>query len=411
MIYRLRKKFVVIAAISVGVVFCLIFGGIYFVGRMQLNQSMDMLTDLLAVNDGEFPEFDPEKPEDRVAEPAENQIFTPETRFVTRFFTVREDDDHEIFQENVKHVSSISKKKAREFAKEVLTQGRERGWIGDYRYRVVEQDSGRLVIFVNGETSKVMANRLFYAVFFVLAGSFLLILLLVLLISKKAVRPAAESYEKQKQFITDANHELKTPLTLILSNVDIVEAEIGQNEWLNDIRSEGERMKTLINQLVALSRMDEDNANLVLTDFHLSEMASETILCFSGLAAEKHKTLKAAVEPSIWYRGDEELIRRLLCILLDNAVKYCDADGEIDVHVYTKGKNPVIVVENTYSDVGREEISRFFDRFYRADKARTFNGGFGVGLSIARGIARKHRGDILVYKADSAHIGFKAVLK
>ena len=232
------------------------------------------------------------------------------------------DDNGNILQENIEHISSVSEDEARAYAKRALNMGRERGWISAYRYKVSETEYGRLVVFVNGETNKAMTNRLLYTVFFVLAGSFILILLLILFISKKAVKPAAESYEKQKQFVTDANHELKTPLTLILSNVDIVESEIGKNEWLDDIRSEGERMGALINQLVALSRMDEDNANLAVTEFNLSEMASDTISEFAGLAAEKQKNLSAAIEPSIWYHGDEGLIRRLLCILLDNAIKY-----------------------------------------------------------------------------------------
>ena len=210
---------------------------------------------------------------------------------------------------------------AKEYAQSVLHKGGERGWISDYRYKISETDYGRLVIFVSGETNRAMTGRLLYAVFFVLTGSFLLILLSILLISKKAVKPAAESYEKQKQFVTDANHELKTPLTLILSNIDIIEGEIGKNEWLDDIRSEGERMGLLINQLVTLSRMDEDHANLTVTKFNLSQLLSDAVSEFAALAAEKQKNLTAVIQPSVYYHGDEELIRRLIYILLDNAVK------------------------------------------------------------------------------------------
>ena len=411
MIYRLRKKFVMITAVSVGIVFALIFGGIYFISRSQLHHSLDMLADVIAMNDCVFPDFDREKNPAPPGGFPQNQFLTPETRFSTRFFTIWVDGNGNILRENIEHISSVSEAEARNYAKRALDMGKERGWMSDYRYKVSKTEYGRLVVFVNGETNKAMTNRLLYTVFFVLAGSFILILLLILLISKKAVKPAAESYEKQKQFVTDANHELKTPLTLILSNVDIVESEIGKNEWLDDIRSEGERMGALINQLVALSRMDEDNANLTMTEFNLSEMASDTVSEFAGLAAEKQKNLTAAIEPFIWYHGDEGLIRRLLCILLDNAIKYCDLNGNIQVNVYAKGRYPILTVENSYKNVEKEDLNRFFDRFYRADKARTFNGGFGVGLSIAKGIARKHKGDIVVYKKDSAHIGFKVTLK
>lgn len=411
MIYRLRKKIVIITAVSVGIVFTLIFGGIYFISRSQLNHSLDMLADVIAMNDGVFPDFDREENPTPPGDFPQSPFITPETQFSTRFFTVLVDGDGNILQENIEHISSVSETEARDYAKSALNMKGERGWVSDYRYKVSETEYGQLVVFVNGETNKAMTNHLLYTVFFVLAGSFLLILLLILFISKKAVKPAAESYEKQKQFVTDANHELKTPLTLILSNVDIVESEIGKNEWLDDIRSEGERMGALINQLVALSRMDEDNANLAVTEFNLSEMASDTISEFAGLAAEKQKNLAVAIEPSIRYHGDEGLIRRLLCILLDNAIKYCDLNGGIQVSIYAKGRYPIISVENSYRNVEKEELNRFFDRFYRADKARTFTGGFGVGLSIAKGIARQHKGDIIVYKKDSAHIGFKVTLK
>ena len=227
--------------------------------------------------------------------------------------------------------------------------------------------------------------------------------------SKKAVYPVAESYEKQRQFITDANHELKTPLTLILSDLDIVESEFGKSEWIDDMRIEGERMKTLIHQLVLLSRMDEDQANLRICPFDLSNAALDTVSEFQALAFEQKKNLAAQVEPTIEYHGDEGLIRRLLSILLDNAVKYCDDNGKIMVTVKQK-RHISITVENTYSSVDSLELEKLFDRFYRADKSRTFNGSFGVGLSIARAIAKNHHGDISVYKKERA-IGFKAELK
>lgn len=268
-----------------------------------------------------------------------------------------------------------------------------------------------MIVFVNGETVRGMTYHILYTVFLVLIVILGLILLLIIFISKRAVKPAAEIYEKQKQFVTDANHELKTPLTLILSNLDIIESETGRNEWLDDIRSEGERMSELINQLVMLSRMDEDASDIEIRRFDLSSMAEDVISEFENLSAEKQKTLSAVIQPSILYNGDEGLIRRLLSILLDNAVKYCDPGGTIAVSVYERAHHPVIITENTYRNVDRLELNRLFDRFYRADKARTFSGNFGVGLSIAKGIAKKHKGDIAAYKKNIDIIGFKVTLK
>ena len=219
----------------------------------------------------------------------------------------------------------------------------------------------------------------------------------------------AESYEKQRQFITDANHELKTPLTLILSNLDIVESELGKNEWLDDIRSEGERMGLLINQLVTLSRMDESTDSVMREEFNLSNAVADTVSEFESFAEERSHTLTSSINPSVYYYGDESLIRRLTAILLDNAIKYCDAGGNIQLTLICR-RHPVLTVENTYQDVDKLELNRLFDRFYRADKARTFSGSFGIGLSIAQSIVKSHKGNIVAYKK-SGIIGFRVELK
>lgn len=411
MIYHLRKKFIIISAVSVSIVFVLIFGIIYIVSFSQLNHTMDMLTDVISKNNGEFPDFDkaelPSVPRDFHQE----KFFTPETRFSTRFFTVWVDNENRFIRENTSQVSSVSNSEAREYATEALSRGTQRGWISLYRYKIVDTDYGKSIVFVNGEANRGMTNRVLYSVFFVMIGSFMIILLLIIVISKRAVKPIAESYSKQKQFVTDANHELKTPLTLILSNVDIVESEMGKNEWLDDIRSEGERMSALINQLVTMSRMDEDTTNLTISEFDISSTVSDVVSEFQSLAAEKGKNLMISVEPFIRYNGDEGLIRKLMAVLLDNAVKYCDPNGQINVTLYAKGHYPVITVENTYRYVNDIELDKLFDRFYRADKARTYTGSFGIGLSIAKGIAKNHKGDITAYKKGSQYIGFKVTLK
>ena len=411
MIYNLRKKFILISAIAVSIVFALIFGLIYIINTSQLNNTMDILTYVISKNDGVFPDFNEiEIPPANIVFKQDN-FFTPETQFSTRFFTVWVDNENQIIRENTDKISSITKEDIQEYTQKVLSNGDERGWIYNFRYKVLDTEYGKLLVFVNGEMNKSTTTRVLYSVFFVLLGSFLVILLLILFLSKRAVRPAAESYEKQRQFVTDANHELKTPLTLILSNVDIVESEFGKNEWLDDIRSEGERMGELIKQLVTLSRMDEDYSNLESAEFDFSNTVYDIVSEFEGLASQKRKNLVVTIEPFILYNGDEGLIRKLLSILIDNAIKYCDIEGQIYIKVYSKGRYPVIVVENTYKNVVNIELGKLFDRFYRADKARTFTGSFGVGLSIAKGIAKNHKGDIVAYKKDSNHIGFRVTLK
>jgi len=409
MIYSLRKKFILVSAASIVIVFSIIFTIMFITNRIQLNNTIDTLADAIASNNGIFPEFDTSvKPLPSEGFPYSN-VITEETKFSTRFFTVWLDRDNHIINLNMDSVYSISKEKAKEYAEDVLEDGTKRGWVSEYRYKIFETESGKAIVFVNGTMHHMMANRFLFTLLFIIIGSSLVVLVLIILISRKVVRPVAESYEKQRQFITDANHELKTPLTLILSNLDIVESEIGKNEWLDDIRSEGERMSVLVNQLVTLSRIDEDQNNLTVSRFDLSSTIADIISEFEVLAADRHKELIADVAISINYKGDEGLIRRLMSILLDNAVKYCDYGGQIQVSLYEK-RNPVIVIENTYSNVDNIDLERLFDRFYRADKARTFDGSFGVGLSIARAIVKNHHGEILVYKKKQV-IGFKVELK
>lgn len=400
MIYGLRRKFVAITAVCTGLVFVLIFCGIFYSARLQLSGSMDMLTDVIAAGGGDFPASENAAAGD-----------VPERPFAAVFFTVRTDESGRAVSINTDNNTHVSEEEAAELAEEAMNEGEERGWILDYRYRVTETEDGKLIVFVNGETNRQMTTKLLEAVFFVLAGSFCLIIFLIIIFSKKAAGPAAESYEKQKQFVTDAGHELKTPLTLILSNVDIVEAESGKSEWLDDIRSEGERMGTLINRLITLSKMDEDGGGISMEEFSLSDTAGEAVSEFSPLAEEKGKRIETDIEPSVTCRGDEELIRQLIYILLDNAVKYGDEGGTVRASVFRKGRRPVLTVENPYPYEEGENLEKFFDRFYRADKARTFDGGFGIGLSIAKAIAENHGGDVTVYRKDLSDIGFKVTLR
>lgn len=409
MIYSLRKKFILASMASILIVLTSIFTVTFLVGNLQLNRAMDELTDAIASNDGIFPQFE-ETARPLPAEPFPHmEVITEETPFSTRFFTVWFDSQNRVVSVNMDSVSSITQSEAQEYAETALEKGTQRGWVSDYRYKVFHTDTGKAVVFVNGAMNHMMANRFLAVSFLVLAGSGFVILILIVFISKLALRPAAESYEKQKQFITDASHELKTPLTLILSNLDIVESEMGKNEWLEDMRSEGERMRMLVNELVLLSRMDEDQSNITVLPFDLSEAVLDTIWEFEPLAAERKKIMEKEVEPGIVYKGDESLIRRLVAILLDNAVKYCDPGGMIKVSVY-KRRHPVMIVENTYYEVEQLELDKLCDRFYRADKARTFSGSFGVGLSIAKAIAKNHHGDISIYKREHL-IGFRVELK
>ena len=222
MIYSLQKRFIRITAFSIAFVFALIFLLISLISSFQTNGMMDSIADLLSQNGGRFP--------DRREAPGEpphtpdDMFFSPEAQFSIRFFVVWTDQNGRITRENTEQASSVSEEEIQDYTDRVLDRGKERGWIDGYRYKNTDTDHGKLIVFINGETNIGMTRQFLFTVTLVMAASFLVILLLIIIISKRAVRPVAQLYDRQKQFVTDANHELKTPLTLILSNLDIIES-------------------------------------------------------------------------------------------------------------------------------------------------------------------------------------------
>ncbi len=409
MIYNLRRKMIWICCTCVIAVFALIFGAIYILGNRQLESNMDMMTDRISEGNGVFRPFDQNNPKppgmDRFPD-----FFTEETPFSTRFFTVWVAQDGKIIGANLESVSSVSKEDAYEYAQEVVNDGDTRGWQGNYRYKVFSAMRGTGIVFVDGSMNRSMTRGLMWTAAAVLLGCMLVISIVIIVVSKRVVRPIAESYEKQKQFITDANHELKTPLTLILTNLEIVESELGHSEWLDDIRTEGQRMSALVAQLTALSRLDEDTPAMITALFSFSDVCSDTISEFAPLIDSKGLKLTAYIQPELSLRGDEGAIRCLVTILIDNAVKYCDAGGDIYLSASSKWLTE-LRVENSCAGIDNIELSRLFDRFYRADKARTAGTSFGIGLALAKSIVETHHGEIKAYKAGSGRIGFRVILK
>ena len=407
MIYRLRKKFIRICMLSFAAVFILLFAGAYLFTQLQTNSALDTLTSIIAENGGRFPDFEEFGPGQAFSPRPE--VVTRESPFTTRYFTVRFGSGGGIESVDVGSVASGTEEEAAEMARSALERGRERGWIGGFRYRLAGSSGGTVAVFVSGSGELAQTRRFLTSVLLVFLLGSLIVLLLVVLLSRRAVRPAVENLERQRQFITDANHELKTPLTLIRTNLDILESETGPSEWLDDIREETGMMTELVNRLVALSRSDEDAGAPPAESFSLSDAVTETAEAFTPAAEKGGLRLSMNIPGSVEYTGDEAAIRQLVSILMDNAVKYCDRGGEITVSL-TGGRHPVITVDNTFAAVGTLELQRLFDRFYRSDRARTRGEGFGIGLSIARAITERHRGRIWAEAKDGGTFRIQARL-
>lgn len=406
MIYKLRKKFIKICTLSFLAVFVVLFSVIYLLSSLQTDRSLDTLTDVIAANGGRFPISEPFPP--KQGRPLPPNRLDEETPFRTRFFSVRLDADGAVIFVDTKAIISVDQSNAIAYATAALEKDRERGWIEEFRYKICDTSYGKEIVFVNGAVERASGRGFLMTTLSVFGVGSLAVLLLIILSSKWAVKPSAESYAKQKQFITDANHELKTPLTLIRTNLEIIKEENGSNEWLADIDSEVERMTDLVEHLVALARMDEEQEKPVFSVFDLSRAVDETVDIFASSVTGTGKNLSVTIPENMMYNGDESAIRQLVSILMDNAVKYCDVGGSICVTLHNE-RHPSLTVDNSYAAVDHLELPRLFDRFYRADKART-RGGFGIGLSMAKAIVEKHRGRITAQDLGNGTIRFQVKL-
>lgn len=308
-------------------------------------------------------------------------------------------------------IVAIDDETAAEFAQKVYDSGRTDGFLGEYRYLRSEEDGNIRIIFLDCGRSLTNLRTMLFASILVSLLGLAAVLLLLILFSRRIVRPLAESYEKQRRFITDAGHELKTPLTIIGADTDLAEMELGENEWLADIRRQAERLTGLTNDLIYLSRMEEEQPKLSLIEFPLSDVAEETAQSFLAPARTQGKTLSLAIEPMLSFYGEEKSIRQLLSILLDNALKYSPEGGKISLSVRKQNRSVVLTVSNpSVRPLEKGEQAQLFDRFYRGDPSRSGEGGYGLGLSIAAGIAAAHRGKIRAESPDGVCLVITAVL-
>ena len=228
--------------------------------------------------------------------------------------------------------------------------------------------------------------------------SFVLLLYVLLMIhfSKKLVQPFIENDERQKRFITNASHELKTPLAVISANNEMTEAVSGKTKWTESTGRQVKRLQSLIEDLVVLTRLDE-MAEIALTDIDCSALVLETAESFRDVIESSGRTYRCEIEPNIHVQGEQRAIQQLTSILLDNAAKYCDEGGTITVKLSgkSKGKGAVCSISNTYAAGANEDTSRFFERFYRQDESHNSGkSGFGIGLSMAKEITERLKGRI-----------------
>lgn len=400
---KLRKKFIYFSVGIIAIVLLSIMAFVNVTNFYNLKRSSDELLKTLVENNGVMPSF---KLNDNSKE--EKTVYLK--NFSNRFFTVKTDNKKNVITVNTDDVFFTSASEAVEYAKDVLSSGKSRGYYGGFKYVVENTENGKLIAFVDVvKDFDVFYSNLgnsvvisFFVLGFVTFFSFVL--------SKKAVAPMVQAYEKQNAFITDASHELKTPLAIINTSADVLEMESGESKWTGNIHKQVNRLNGLIGNLISLTKLEESD-DLDRLEFSLSDTLDDCVMDVKDYALSLDKNIVTDIEKDISFKGDEKLIRQVIGILLDNSIKYAREKSDINVKLTKQNKKIVFTVENEADNLEIKNYNILFERFYRADSSRNSKtGGYGIGLSIAQSIVLKHKGKISADSFDGERIVFTVKL-
>lgn len=409
MIKQIQKKFIKITMFSSLVVVFILIGAINAMNLYSMNTKLTMQLSALEENvDGAGPEKEqkPDSIHDLKKEKSEHEK-------QLRYFSVIIDDQNEIETIDTGTLSEQLDIDAQKFVSKVLEHGKKTGYLGYYKYCVSSYGDGKKIIFLYCESELAMAKETFW-ISIAVAGLMLLVMfVLVVSLSKRAIKPLIESSEKQKQFITDAGHEIKTPLGIISANADVLELMNGQSEWTDSIHHQVVRLDALVKNLLLLSKMEETKREHCFRDFNMSEVVYNGAKNFCAVAEAKKITFEFDVEADLMFYGEVSEIEQLVSILVDNAMKYVTECGEVKVALSKNKHKKQIYFEvyNTTQKLETKELNRLFERFYRSDASRSRqSGGYGIGLSIAKSIVELHKGKITAKSADGTSISFCVTL-
>lgn len=432
---RLRMSLLVIGVlivVSVGIV-----AGIYTMNNRNIEAQAEAALDVLAANSGhrpQPPEFrdgpfsegentPPPKPEEKLtgsgdasaretdgfpggAEPLSGpegprafrqgrDMSREEIASLSNYYTMTLNENGEIAEWESDRADLYSKESLQLFADQVLSGGRRQGRIGTQFYRLTESGDSRTLIVLDARLEMQAGQRVLATTSLVAGIACLLLSLGAWLLIRRMVKPVEEAFVKQQQFVWDASHELKTPLAVISANADLLDSEIGENEYLGYIRSEVKRTDELVKNLLTLARMDRGTAECQMAETDFSDAVLSVLLPFESTVFEAGKTMKSEIQEQVRVTGNASLLQQLTVILLSNALKYSNPGGTITVVLKKKGRGAELRVRNTGEGIAPADRERIFDRFYRTDASRNSEtGGEGLGLAIARSITEIHHGKI-----------------
>lgn len=413
MIAKLRRRFIGSTMLAVVLVLALLMAAVNIANYVNTDREAKELLSYLCENEGIFPEewFFPRgshKGRDAIFQPKNSD---PETPYETRYFTVRLNAYGYLLSVDTSNIAAVDMEQAFNMASQLWQQGLDSGYWGPYKYLAVGADGVTMYVFLDCSRDLEAAGRFCISSILVALLGAGAIFLLLLPLSKKAVAPMAESYEKQKTFITNAGHEIKTPLAVIDSCTEVLELEQGENKWTQGIREQIARLDSLTQHLVSLARLDESDAVIVKQEFDLSAAVAESLRPFALLAGQKELAWQTELEPGLRYTGSESSLRQLCGILADNAVKYSAPGGPIVFRLSRRGKHIVLSCQNPAEGLDPGDQRHFFDRFWRGDDSRsTETAGHGIGLSLAKAITEAHGGSIRAHSPDGRRLEISATL-
>ena len=397
MIRSLRWKFIWIAMLSLlgtMTVLCVSIGvGNHWITTWRADRAIS----LLHQNGGTFlppgAAFDPSDFEFQV---------TPETAFETRYFIVELTEQREVKAVDLEHIAAFDRHSVTETVSKVIQAGGNRGYVDYYRFGLFPSaDGGSTMIVMDCFLMLQAADNMLRITVIIFLVCALIVFLLLLYCSGRAIRPFAENLERQRQFVTDASHELKTPLSILSADLDLLSDSCGESRWLESARTQITRLDRLIKNLVELARTEETIEGDTIEEFSVTEIAQASVDAFQPAAEAVGKTLVAELAADINAKGVRDNFFCLFSILLDNAVKYCDPEGTICLSLSQHGRTICISVSNPCKGIDTSQLSRYFDRFYRVDSSRSRStGGYGIGLSTANAIVIRHHGHMTNSYAD-----------
>ena len=401
MIRQIRTRFIRIALGTLAIAMVFVTLVINVANWISVRQEMEDSLSLIMKNDGRllYDAVDNGKI-DKKGKPDPGNRFR-ETVYEIRYFSILYTADGEYVVHDMSHIASYTQEEAVALAQKVLGSGSTTGFWDTFLYAVQNRGDSRIIVFMDCQSKLANVVSLLWLSGLACLIGIAVALLAVSLLSNRAIRPLIVNAEKQKQFITDAGHELKTPLTVISANMDLLSMDIGANEWVQSTQKQVGAMRTLVNELVFLSRMDEEEPRLMEQLFDISAAVMDAAAPFSAMAEYSGKTFTLLVQENLMFSGDEAAIRRLVSVLCDNAVKYSPDGDAMILRLTAEGKKLLLETENSLKEPMEDQTVRhLFDRFYRADSARTKTderGGYGIGLAVAKAVVEKHRGKITAY--------------